>query len=111
MNTQTQPSQDPSRSQPTHAALDEDPKALPVEFLPLCQNFDQLLDYFLLTKLVANRLHISRDELLTLLQRHQTTGLTLGHLLVKQGYCSITEAIALLTEHRFLKSRLIAEGA
>lgn len=71
-----------------------------LDLLPLCLEADNCFDLLLLSKLFFARTSITRDQFMQATEQHQRTGLSIEHLLVRNGFCDMKEALAVVTERR-----------
>lgn len=82
-----------------------------LDLLPLCLEADDCFDLLLLSKLFFTRTDVTREQFLQAIEQRQRTGLSVEHLLVRNGHCDIKEALEVLSERRHLMRLILQDSA
>lgn len=71
-----------------------------LDLLPLCLEADDCFEHLLLSRLFFSRTCVTRDQYMEAIEQRQRTGLSIEHLLVRNGHCDMKEALAVVSERR-----------
>lgn len=71
-----------------------------LDLLPLCLEADDCFDLLLLSKLFFLRTSVTREQFMQAIEQRQRTGLSIEHLLVRNGHCDMKAALAVISERR-----------
>lgn len=71
-----------------------------LDLLPLCLEADETFDLLLLSRLFFARTEVTREQFMEAIEQRQRTGLSIEHLLVRNGHCDMKEALAVVSERR-----------
>ncbi len=81
-----------------------------LDLLPLCLEADECFELMLLSKLFFTRTGVTREQFMQATEQRQRTGLSIEHLLVRNGHCEMKDALAVVAERRRIL-RLIQQEA
>lgn len=82
-----------------------------LDLLPLCIEADDCFDLLLLSKLFFARTAVTREQFMLATEQKQRTGLSIEHLLVRNGHCDMKEALAVVSERRRIMRLIQQEPA
>lgn len=82
-----------------------------LDILPLCLEADECFELLLLSKLFFTRTAITREQFMEAIEQRQRTGLSIEHLLVRNGHCDMQAALGVVAERRRLMRILQQEPA